>query len=402
MSGPQNGRYFPGSIDDVQIYDKVLTDNEVKIIAGLLESSNPDPADGAKIMETLAILTWSPGPFGAEFDVYFGTNPEPGEAELVGRVAEATHIVTDLAKGQTYYWRVDDVEADGTTIHTGNVWSFWIPPDGAYNPSPADGQEVTDLDADLSWEADWGPVMSVVHFGTNADEVTNAIEGFGPPLMEPGFDPGTLELGTTYYWRVDVFYGTWVIGPVWSFTTPAPKAVVFDFETDAQGWGGLKDGTATTVVGETHAGGGSQSLVSTIDEAAHDQQEGGWAAPRVFTVEDAAGGLNTLSFWYRVDSPGFEGGDFVLHWISSTEVWSGGGWYGNGLWGVVIADGQWHQQTADLSILGADAGGWEGAWGDQGAWEFRDDLLYSFEIAVSPTDNTTGSNIYIDDVVFSE
>jgi hypothetical protein len=84
----------------------------------------------------------------------------------------------------------------------------------------------------------------------------------------------------------------------------------------------------------------------------------------------------------------------------STESWSGGGWYGNGLYGVLIADGQWHQQTADLSILGAAAGGWEGAWGDQTAWAFRDDLYYSFEISVGPTDNTSGSHIYIDDVRF--
>ena len=68
----------------------------------------------------------------------------------------------------------------------------------------------------------------------------------------------------------------------------------------------------------------------------------------------------------------------------------------------MIADGQWHQQTVDLSILGADAGGWEGAWGDEPAWDFREDLFYSFEILFEPTDaTTTGSNIYIDDVVFS-
>jgi hypothetical protein len=397
-----DSRHFLGSLDDVRLYDKVLTDIELKIVGGFLESSNPDPADGAKIVDSLAILTWSPGPFAAEFDVYFGTNPEPGAAELVGRVSEATYIAAGLAEGQTYYWRVDDVEADGTTIHTGNVWSLWIPPKGAYNPNPADGQEVTDTEKDLSWDVDWSPVLSVVHFGTDVDQVTNTPVGFGPPLMEAGFDPGILEPGTTYYWRVDVFYGTWVTGEVWSFSTPAPKTVVFDFETDAQGWGGLKDGTAPTIVGETHAGGGSQSLCVTIDEAAHDQQEGGWASPRVFTVDQAAGGLSNLSFWYRVDDPDLNGGDFVLHWISSTEAWSGGGWYGNGLWGVLIADSQWHQQTADLSILGANAGGWEGTWGDQVAWEFRDDLLYSFEIAVSSTDNTSGSNIYIDDIVFSE
>ena len=34
----------------------------------------------------------------------------------------------------------------------------------------------------------------------------------------------------------------------------------------------------------------------TIDEAAHDQQEAGWASPRDFTVGQAAGGLDTLSF----------------------------------------------------------------------------------------------------------
>jgi hypothetical protein len=224
MSGPQNSRYWPGALDDVRIYDKVLSDIDVKIISGFTMSTNPEPADGAKIVDTLAILTWSPGPFAAEFDVYFGTNPEPGENELVGRVAEATHFVTDLAQGQTYYWRIDDVAADGT-ITPGSVWSFWVPPQGAYNPSPADGAEITDTDADLSWEADWNPVMYVVHFGTNVDDVTNAEAGSGPPIMDIGYDPGTLEPGT-YYWRVDTFYGTWVAGPVLSFTVAEPEPPV--------------------------------------------------------------------------------------------------------------------------------------------------------------------------------
>ena len=216
-------RYFPGTIDDVRIYDKALTELEVKVITGFVMSSNPDPADGAKLEDTLAILAWTPGPFGAEFDVYLGTNPEPGADEFVGRVSEPTHFATDLVEGQSYYWRVDDVEADGTTIHPGDVWSFWIPPKGAYNPVPADGQAVTEIETDLSWTADWNPVMYVVHFGTDADQVTNVPAGFGPPIMEASFDPGPLEPGTTYYWRADVFYGTWVTGPVWSFSVSAPE-----------------------------------------------------------------------------------------------------------------------------------------------------------------------------------
>ncbi|MFH1883988.1 MAG: hypothetical protein ABIL62_14925 [Planctomycetota bacterium] len=141
----------------------------------------------------------------------------------MGRVSDPTHFATGLVEGQTYYWRIDDVEADGTTIHTGDLWSFWIPPKGAYNPQPADGQAVTDTETDLIWAVDWNPVMYVVHFGTDADQVTNAPAGFGPPLMEVGFDPGPLEPGTTYYWRTDVFYGTWITGPVWSFSVSAAE-----------------------------------------------------------------------------------------------------------------------------------------------------------------------------------
>ena len=180
--------------------------------------------------------------------------------------------------------------------------------------------------------------------------------------------------------------------------------MIFDFETDAQGWAGMKDGTAATVSSETHSGSSSQSLRVTMDEATHDQQEGGWVSPRDFTADHAAGAYSSLSFWYRVDDPGFNGGNFVFHWESSTESWSGGGWYGNGLWGVVIADGQWHQQTLDLLILGAAAGAWEGTWGDVGdgiSFVFSHELLYALSIAVTPTDNTTGSNVYIDDIVFS-
>ena len=181
----------------------------------------------------------------------------------------------------------------------------------------------------------------------------------------------------------------------------AGKTVVYDFETGSQGWGGLKDGTGPTLSPETHSEGGSQSLRITIDEAVDVQQQGGWSSPRDFTAADAdvsAGGYTDLSFWYRVDDSSFNGGNFVYHWIMSTQAWSGGGWLGNGQWGVVIADGQWHQQTADLSILSTAAGGWDGVWGDQTEWRFADDLLYNIEIAVEPTDNTTGSNMYIDDI----
>ena len=180
-----------------------------------------------------------------------------------------------------------------------------------------------------------------------------------------------------------------------------PEGAYFDFESDVQGWRGHKDGTVPTLSNQTHSEGGLQSLAVTIDEGAHAQEEGGWMSPASFTAHEASGGYASMSFWYRVDDPDMAGGRFVFHWESSSDSVNGGGWYGNNLMDAVIADGQWHQQTLDLSILGADAGGWEGAWGDLGGWAFRDDLNYALSIAVSPTGNTNGSQIYIDDVVFS-
>jgi len=42
MSGPQDGRYFPGALDEVRIYDSVLTEEEIAWLAGrTLPFDNP-------------------------------------------------------------------------------------------------------------------------------------------------------------------------------------------------------------------------------------------------------------------------------------------------------------------------------------------------------------------------
>jgi hypothetical protein len=60
--------------------------------------------------------------------------------------------------------------------------------------------------------------MHYVYFGDNPDTVANATGG--PPQTKTTFDPGTLGLEKTYYWRVDEFDGSATHkGKVWSFTT---------------------------------------------------------------------------------------------------------------------------------------------------------------------------------------
>ncbi|MFB0555432.1 MAG: hypothetical protein ACETWQ_19175, partial [Phycisphaerae bacterium] len=56
------------------------------------------------------------------------------------------------------------------------------------------------------------------YFGDNFDDVNNATGGL--PLGSATYDPGTLKLAQTYYWRVDEFDAIETYkGDVWSFTT---------------------------------------------------------------------------------------------------------------------------------------------------------------------------------------
>jgi len=192
---------------------------------------NPNPADGAVIRDTWISLSWSPGDFAASHNVYVGENFDDVEAGT-GDTFKVNQTNTDYAigfpgypypdgvvKGTTYYWRIEDIEADGTTTHSGPVWSFAIAPKSAYNQSPADGEESVDPNVVLKWEPGYGAILHTVFFGDDYDSVNDAATGIRQGTVT--FKPGTLESGKTYYWRVDEFHGfETVTGEVWSFTTP--------------------------------------------------------------------------------------------------------------------------------------------------------------------------------------
>ncbi len=223
------GNPVDGDIDDVRIYDHALSEEEIKELAGRPTSYKPDPANGAKYSDTWASLSWIPGMYAVSHDVYIGDNFDDvnngAESTFQGNQTFASHIIgfpgyafpDGLSPGTTYYWRIDDVDANGAKIK-GDVWSFWVPSITAYEPVPADGEVFEDPNVELTWSLGLNATMHAVYFGTNADEVTNAAGGL--PHMETTFNPGLLSTETTYYWRVDTFNGAeWVTGPLWTFTT---------------------------------------------------------------------------------------------------------------------------------------------------------------------------------------
>ncbi len=234
--GAEN-RPFEGVIDEVRIYTKALSVEEIQeVMAGPPAplAAGPEPADGLTLEQNWSNLSWQPGTWAVSHDLYFGTNFEEvdqgAEGTFVSNTTATFQVVgfpgfpapEGLQPGTTYYWRVDELNPDNPdSPWKGVVWSFTLPPRGAYKPVPADTMKFVQTDAVLSWTAKWNAALFSVYFGTDPAEVENATGA--APSGKLTFDPGPLELDSTYYWRVDSFDGvTWSPGDVWSFTTTRP------------------------------------------------------------------------------------------------------------------------------------------------------------------------------------
>jgi len=88
-------------------------------------------------------------------------------------------------------------------------------PGQAYNPSPPDeADDVVVYDIILSWTHGAYAVSHDVYFGTN-----DSLDFMGNQTTTE-FDPGMLDPGTTYYWRIDeVNFNGKRTGAIWKFTT---------------------------------------------------------------------------------------------------------------------------------------------------------------------------------------
>ena len=83
----------------------------------------PQPADGliGTQLEDLQ-LGWMQGANSTGHKVYLGTSPD--KLELLAEVSGSTSTAAPaLERGVTYYWRIDEVQPDGSVV-TGDVWNF--------------------------------------------------------------------------------------------------------------------------------------------------------------------------------------------------------------------------------------------------------------------------------------
>ncbi len=123
-------------------------------------AGDPSPADGAVDVPRDATLSWAVGQYASIHDVYFGT--VSADVNAASRTAAKGVLASQgqadttfdppgvFAYGQTYYWRIDEVNKSAdATVSKGGVWSFTAEPYG---------YPITAITATASSaHAQWGP-----------------------------------------------------------------------------------------------------------------------------------------------------------------------------------------------------------------------------------------------------
>ncbi len=136
--------YFNGMLDDVRLYNEALPEEQIAAImlgrdTGLERATDPTPADGQTDVPRDVVVGWKPGPLAAAHDVYFGVSFEDvnnasqdnplNVLVSAGQDANTYDPTAVLEFDQTYYWRVDEVNAaPDFTVFKGPAWSFTAEP----------------------------------------------------------------------------------------------------------------------------------------------------------------------------------------------------------------------------------------------------------------------------------
>jgi hypothetical protein len=289
--------------------------------------------------------------------VGFGAKSVTVEYSADGQTWTALEDAPEFAQapGQTTYTANTTVSFGGVTakfvkLTINSTWGgvapqtglaevrFYYVPVQAFVPAPADEATGVAIGTDLSWRPGREATSHKVTIGTDAEAVANGTAD-AATVTDNSYTPGTLDLATTYYWKVDEVgdTGTYA-GDVWSFTT-SDYDVIDDFEGYDDGgnrifdaWiDGVTNKASGSQVGYDEAPfaersivhGGSQSMPLKYDNTSSPYYS---EAEREFetAVDLTAGGGDTVSLYVQGVAPGFkEGADGTILMNSvGGDIWN--------------------------------------------------------------------------------
>jgi len=173
-----NNYWFHGRIDDVALFSRALTPEEVLAVYTLgplaldpTKASKPNLDDGATDVPRDVVLSWTPGEFAAPTNghkVYFGESFNDVNDGIGGiTLSASSYDPGRLDFETTYYWRVDEVNgAPDFAVHQGFVWSFTIEPVGY----PIDGANIAATASSVD-QPDFGPENTINGSGLDPDDL---------------------------------------------------------------------------------------------------------------------------------------------------------------------------------------------------------------------------------------
>ncbi len=241
------GRTWNGLLDDVRIYRRALSASEIGVMmAGVWDpvAENPRPANTQTDVPRDAGLSWTPGPYAKNHDVYFGTvfddvntasrdNPK-GVQLAQGQDANSLDPAGLFAYGQTYSWRVDEVNAaPDSTIYKGGVWSFTTEPYG-YPVKPVKATASSSLAATMGPDKtiDGSGLDSSDGHGTSSTQMWLSKKGAGVIWIQYEFDK-EYKLYQMWVWNSNQ-----AVEPVVGF---GAKDVKVEYSSDGVTWTTLAD-----------------------------------------------------------------------------------------------------------------------------------------------------------------
>jgi len=241
---PDMARPLNAIVDDVRIYTRPLSDEEVWQLYAWkgknpVSAALPQPAEEATEVMPSQKLSWMAGKAAAAHYVYVGTdhdtiaNATTSSGEFKGVRDTNSFDPGQLQFGQTYYWRIDELGSKaGKGPWKGDVWSFTVIGGKTSDPSPGKTLKNVPTDAKLSWTKGGLALSHDLYFGTDPDQVRNATTSSRVhkgtfAIGRETYDPGPLKEGTYYYWRIDEICKEGIAkGDVWKFRTKGGKLVL--------------------------------------------------------------------------------------------------------------------------------------------------------------------------------
>jgi len=154
--------------------------SEVRFYYVPVKARLPQPASGATGVSVDTLLSWRAGREAASHQVYFGM--DPNAVVLVGTVNQNSYDPGPLNLGETYYWKIGEVnEAKTPSVWEGDVWSF----------STSEYSVVDDFESYTNespnrvfqtWIDGWGFSKDEFFPNGNPGNGTGALVGYDPAL----------------------------------------------------------------------------------------------------------------------------------------------------------------------------------------------------------------------------